>query len=116
MVQRLKPSDFHAATTSSAHCSLSVPVTRPQLNQSLLTVSSPHGSGEPWTMKRWYAYVQVFCCFFHGCNKQYRSRQTRDKHFDSIHLGMRFMCRLCGSPFMNQNSVTRHEAQRCPSA
>ncbi|KAF9072293.1 hypothetical protein BDP27DRAFT_426208 [Rhodocollybia butyracea] len=55
-----------------------------------------------------------FHCFSHECTKKYLSRQSRDNHFDSTHLGMRFGCQFCGNLFMNRNSVRRHETQRCP--
>ncbi|KIK60391.1 hypothetical protein GYMLUDRAFT_606464 [Collybiopsis luxurians FD-317 M1] len=50
-----------------------------------------------------------FYCFYPGCPKHYRSKQSRDNHFDTIHLGFRYLCDLCHTPFMNRNSVKKHK-------
>ncbi|KAJ4479517.1 hypothetical protein C8J55DRAFT_71225 [Lentinula edodes] len=56
--------------------------------------------------------LNVFPCFYHGCPKQtdpYRSKQSRNNHFDSTHIGARFFCPKCDEEFRNKGSVRRHQ-------
>ncbi|KAE9393848.1 hypothetical protein BT96DRAFT_943588 [Gymnopus androsaceus JB14] len=33
-----------------------------------------------------------FACDYHGCRKEYKSKQARNNHFDVAHLGAQFPC------------------------
>ncbi|KAE9409833.1 hypothetical protein BT96DRAFT_984190 [Gymnopus androsaceus JB14] len=56
-----------------------------------------------------------FACDYHGCPKEYRSKQARDNHFDVAHLGARQRCPDCGNILMNPNSLSRHQRWNCPA-
>ncbi|KAJ3745609.1 hypothetical protein DFH05DRAFT_1038596 [Lentinula detonsa] len=80
--------------------------------------NTPEGTLSPLESQPFVRVVDVpemrsFPCFYPGCPKQaepYRTKQNRDNHFDSTHLGVRFSCPLssCGEEFKNKGSVKRH--------
>ncbi|KAE9409874.1 hypothetical protein BT96DRAFT_912820 [Gymnopus androsaceus JB14] len=54
-----------------------------------------------------------FTCDYHGCHKEYKSKQARNNHFDVAHLGAHQRCPDCGNILMNQNSLARHQRTHC---
>ncbi|KAE9383575.1 hypothetical protein BT96DRAFT_993031 [Gymnopus androsaceus JB14] len=54
-----------------------------------------------------------FLCNYHGCVKEYTSKQGRENHFNVAHLGFRVRCPDCPAVLKNQNSLSRHRQNNC---
>ncbi|KAJ3765821.1 hypothetical protein FB446DRAFT_759594 [Lentinula raphanica] len=58
-----------------------------------------------------------FPCYFLNCEhvqKPFRSKSSRNNHFNSAHLGKRALCpNGCGKIFTYQSAATRHSKDSC---
>ncbi|KAE9391345.1 hypothetical protein BT96DRAFT_945466 [Gymnopus androsaceus JB14] len=54
-----------------------------------------------------------FLCKYFGCLGEYTSKQGRENHFNSAHLGFRAHCLDCNAVLMNEGSLPRHKRESC---
>ena len=53
--------------------------------------------------------VEIFCCMYRDCEKEYRSRQNLKRHINISHLlKKQSTCSLCQKVFKNSTNLKEH--------
>ena len=53
--------------------------------------------------------IQIFCCMYKECGKEYLSKQNLKRHINISHLLKRkTQCKICSKTFINSTNLKEH--------